>query len=334
MKVRIFGHSGEPEFPYGETGPWLEFKNTILDLNFELVEGNLNLAAEAVIAHSHNKQIENYMKKHNIPIKFRALVIWEPFVVDSQLYDRSVLELYGAIFAPSKKWAKQTRATYFHWPQNSIELGHLSFDTKSRKKRAILVQGNKFSARKGEMYSLRREILIKDKDRVIDLYGTDWNRGLIFDLSHWVNSLRNTPFKHLKFESLRYLGRKYASYKGSVVDKEAALRNYKFTIVIENSGDFVSEKLFDAVRAGCLVIYVGPNLNDYGINAEYFVTVEPDAQLIYEALRELMLLSEIELNDKIKKQINELIRVNPEWKNSLVLKNLATQILKKFEYFF
>ena len=44
------------------------------------------------------------------------------------------------------------------------------------------------------------------------------------------------------------------------------MRNYKFCITMENSRaqDYVSEKLFEAMKAGCLPIYYGaPNIEDF-----------------------------------------------------------------------
>ena len=55
----------------------------------------------------------------------------------------------------------------------------------------------------------------------------------------------------------------YPSYKGRVENKLLELSKFKYAIVIENEADFVSEKLFDAIAAKCVPIYVGPDLSMY-----------------------------------------------------------------------
>jgi Glycosyltransferase family 10 (fucosyltransferase) C-term/Exostosin family len=62
------------------------------------------------------------------------------------------------------------------------------------------------------------------------------------------------------------------------IDKRAVFAGYKFCIAMENSStrDYVSEKLFDALEAGCVPIYMGaPNIvSDY--------LPAPDAALVYD----------------------------------------------------
>jgi hypothetical protein len=52
---------------------------------------------------------------------------------------------------------------------------------------------------------------------------------------------------------------------GIVDDKQAVLADAEFAVVIENSANYVSEKLFDAMFAGCVPLYVGPPLSSVGI---------------------------------------------------------------------
>lgn len=57
------------------------------------------------------------------------------------------------------------------------------------------------------------------------------------------------------------------SYRGSVVRKVDVLKNYKFCICYENIKNipgYITEKIFDCFRAGCVPIYWGaPNVTDY-----------------------------------------------------------------------
>jgi hypothetical protein len=62
-------------------------------------------------------------------------------------------------------------------------------------------------------------------------------------------------------------------YKGTIEDKFATIRNYKFTICFENSifPGYVTEKIFDAIFAGSVPIYYGaPDIIEY-IPAKAFI---------------------------------------------------------------
>ena len=51
---------------------------------------------------------------------------------------------------------------------------------------------------------------------------------------------------------------------------------YKYSIVIENSSDYVSEKLFDSLLSGCIPVYVGPDLSLYDLPENLYIQAEPN----------------------------------------------------------
>ena len=75
----------------------------------------------------------------------------------------------------------------------------------------------------------------------IDLYGVGWGR------------LRNKLIRSV--------------YKGEVEEKGPTLRDYKFSLVFENSNNDIggiTEKMFDVMAAGCVPVYWGaPNVEEY-----------------------------------------------------------------------
>jgi hypothetical protein len=56
------------------------------------------------------------------------------------------------------------------------------------------------------------------------------------------------------------------------------------TVVIENSIDYMSEKLLEAIAAGSIPVYVGPPVTEFGIPAELVVQVNPDLQSVNEGV--------------------------------------------------
>lgn len=77
----------------------------------------------------------------------------------------------------------------------------------------------------------------------------------------------------------------FASWRGPVADKDALLQQSRFAICYENGADipgYISEKIFDCFRAGCVPVYWGPEeIADY-IPRECFIDARafPDARAI------------------------------------------------------
>lgn len=124
----------------------------------------------------------------------------------------------------------------------------------AEKKFAVMISGNKRvdNLRKNivlkvlygfgvkEIYGERRAIICHFADKGFDLYGFGWGG----DTDPSV----------------------VATYRGSVEDKHATLRQYRFSFCLENSvfEGYVTEKIFDVMFAGCVPIYCGaPDIGDY-----------------------------------------------------------------------
>ena len=82
-------------------------------------------------------------------------------------------------------------------------------------------------------------------------------------------------------------GREYNSFRGSLASKEEVLRRAEICIVIENDFSTLSEKVFDAIYAGCVPIYVGPDVSHIEGLSDCLITVEPNARKIIEKLNGL-----------------------------------------------
>jgi hypothetical protein len=61
---------------------------------------------------------------------------------------------------------------------------------------------------------------------------------------------------------------------GPAVSKKVAMEEFKVAVVIENSQEYMSEKLFDALVGGCIPVYVGPNLGIFGIPPTLYVRAD------------------------------------------------------------
>jgi len=117
------------------------------------------------------------------------------------------------------------------------------------------------------------------------LFGRGWDRPAALP-GRWGrvrNQLRKILARFLPVKS------PYATWRGPVADKIELLTRARFCLAHENSRDlegYVTEKLFDCFRAGCVPVYVGPREiadlvpADCFIDARDFATpAELDARL-------------------------------------------------------
>lgn len=152
-----------------------------------------------------------------------------------------------------------------------------------RLNQAVIVNANKYSFIRGELYSLRRECAAGINE--LDTYGLDWDAPVrvLFPriLLELVKAI--VAFEGIKLRQPKVLSRPLNN-KGAVEDKLATMSRYKVALVTENSADYVSEKLFDAWFAGCIPVYVGPELRDWDIPDELYVRAEPTLDDIRRAI--------------------------------------------------
>jgi len=116
----------------------------------------------------------------------------------------------------------------------------------SDKKLLVNISGNKHRKYPGELYSERRTS-IRHFERTrpddFDLYGIGWNKpsGVLQKL-------------------LRFKTPVYPSYRGTTTHKWDVYPHYRFGLCYENVRDepgYVTEKIFDCLRADCVPIYWG-----------------------------------------------------------------------------
>jgi hypothetical protein len=135
-------------------------------------------------------------------------------------------------------------------------------DPPFRTRRLLVnISGNKGSDHPSELYSAR-EATIRHCERAIpeefDLYGFGWDRTL----------------------------QPYPSYRGLTAHKWLTYPQYRFALTYENMrglAGYVTEKVFDALRAGVVPVYLGaPNIDEY-VDRDAFVdrdTFSSDEELI------------------------------------------------------
>tara|TARA_B110000503_G_scaffold140357_1_gene231043 strand:+ start:8699 stop:9727 length:1029 start_codon:yes stop_codon:yes gene_type:complete len=154
-------------------------------------------------------------------------------------------------------------------------------------RRAALINSNKFSLVRGELYSLRREVSQLDS---VDTFGSGWQPlarlgfkecfKLVLDLL--------ASFKLPSFDLFRTMGITAANPLGQVRDKLLTLSEYKVSVAIENSQEYMTEKLLDPILAGSIPVYVGDPLQLDTFPAGLIVVSDPSVRALGIAISEAL----------------------------------------------
>jgi hypothetical protein len=279
---------------------------------------------DVLIANSHSKKSIRECEKFGVAKKNRILILWEPKEVNAKLYKPSTLSDYGHIFSPSVEWLMGRNVYNFNWPQGkATKKIQTDREWLKRKHKFVFIGSNKYSVSRGELYSLRRIVLKNHKtEKFIDLFGHFWNSNIFYDIRSVLSSLIKVNYKNYSFKSVKLFASKYENYQGITNNKKSTLNDYRFAIVIENSKNYISEKLFESLDSQCIVLYVGTNLN---IKLHKDIAIQSNADLlsISEKLVGVLNLSNKEQLLLMKKQHKHFLKINKEWENFRVLKKLA-----------
>lgn len=276
MKVACLGrYSKTPMSPFSSDTPADQLEKLGLEITSSLKD------ADVVVFFEFYKKDFLCYKKSEARTKPSLLITMEPKVVipwqnvnlRNKSFDASI-----ALGRPPKD-DLQT----LNWPQP----WRLEIDTRDKTiaDKAVMVSSNKLSLVKGELYSLRRECAFKLDN--LDVYGRAW------DIDMWSRAkillseaLRSLVGGYLpKFKSTKYWFNRLEPWISAPEDKDSVLRNYKACVVIENSQEYLTEKIFDSFFAGSIPIYVGPNLDLFGIPAHLAVQVDPGVNCIQQGIK-------------------------------------------------
>ena len=225
-----------------------------------------------------------------IPADRRQLVIYEPRVVLPANYSRTVHAQYSNLVSFTHHVSGASG--FLEWPQRDWR-ALPPVEASRHPGTTAVVNANKLSSIRGSLYGLRRRVIARfaAEGLPLTLAGPNWERrgGAIL-----VENARAIAYAVINRELVEV--REWArpvptggsvTHLGKVDDKEAVLLGAEFAVVIENSATYVSEKLFDAVIAGCVPLYVGPSLATYGIPESVAVVLPPRAEEFTNAVRTL-----------------------------------------------
>lgn len=203
-------------------------------------------------------------KKNERLISSRDIVILaEPEVVRPDLYTKKFIN--GAVKILPLGRYRADRLGLKNWINFPVSLPSYKKARFLREKNFALVNEHKFSSSYRSNYGLRRKTILyfESKQKLeLDVYGNEWNIGKYLEIKRRFYQLRNSKnFLSVNLhETFSDLWVSYGSTKGHMHQDCEGLQNYKVNICIENDSDYISEKVWKALYAGAVPLYVGPNL--------------------------------------------------------------------------
>lgn len=211
----------------------------------------------------------------------QVLVVQEPRVVlptNYRWWVRGFDEIHylGFIEAPVSRKSHHGR-----WPNQTMSP---YAKTHSDGHGTVMINSNKVSAVPGGLYKLRFQCYQEISG--LQLAGWGWKSSRLTKLSIGIKALAlaSIALERPQLSTvLRWVMRPPLQLS-TVEDKFSFLRRFRFALVIENSIEYTSEKVFDALLAGIVPIYVGPPLSPAIENL--VVRAQPCVESIKRALEE------------------------------------------------
>jgi len=221
---------------------------------------------------------------HDLPIlkerkklgKFSVLFRSEPRCVLPEAYNKEIESVYDVMISFGKPESIERSS---HWPQYWLKEELFEQCVEHRSSNTVMINANKLNLSQFELYTLRRKCAVEIDS--IDLFGESWNSSVISKVKTLLIEIRKDPIAHL-FSIRNHVRYWFWNWPITLAptSKQEILRSYKYTLVIENDRTYMSEKLFDALIAGCIPIYVGPDVADYGIPRDLVIEVEPTVESV------------------------------------------------------
>lgn len=272
----------------------------------------------------------DYIKDYPVDKKFtNILILREPKVVLPRQYSLRIMKHFDFIISMGRKRATNLGIeSAVPFPYNRPRKSFYQ-PTGTRINSVVIINSNKFSSVEESNYGLRRLAIEKfyNSSLGISLYGPNWRLNKFMEFRKRVYSLRDTLLAGMKpsmNESFSGFGKRFDSWQGEVDDKILTLSHYKFSLVIENQSDYVSEKLLDSIFAGCIPIYVGPFFEGEYEDLETAVIRISKEDLRYNGIDNIISTSNL---DNIVTKISILQRDEKFWL-SLERKRVFSSILE------
>ena len=284
MKIYLGGHNASAPLHNASApligGTEISLANALLAAGLEICDALSD--ADALVLIEMDIKLLQYAHKsavRRLPIIF---VRSEPIVVWPAGYNSKALSMTSKMIDVGLNGG--VTKSEFPWPQDWNQNLEFREVVPTRSESVVLINGNKLSFIKGEMYSFRRKCIFNLPD--LDVYGIGWNFSFPRKLLILVAEIKLAIINGMRprFSNSRGWLKQPKNWKGAPKSKLDTLSQYKYSLIIENSMDYMTEKLFDAFFARCIPLYVGPSVDSFDIPANLVVQVDPTLNSIKQGI--------------------------------------------------
>jgi hypothetical protein len=328
-RIAIVSHDQVVDFCPPENSPWSYFLAKFLDNGYRIVPLDSN--PEFLINLNHKREYQGNIL-HKVKRSKRILIVLEPSSVNPISHSRFVQGRYGRVFVASHMWVKREGTSMFQWPQSNLDDVKVNVEWSKKFDKIVMIARNNFSVGRKEQYSFRRTV-VAESTLEVDVFGDGWQDSKLQIMTKVAKSLllhlaSLTP--SIKLEIKFNLNYPKDRLKGPTSDKFETNSLYRYSLVIENSPDYVSEKLIDAIISGTIPIYCGPRLSDFGFRNNLALEVGPNVFEIGTRLSSIRESKEMQM--EILESGREFLKSGEylAMVNHVVLKNLATSVINYF----
>jgi len=230
------------------------------------------------------------------------LALVEPQAVRPDLYLNKTFKSVAGIFPLS--YYRARRLNLEEWFDFPVHLPTYTKDHRPRTENYAIVNEHKFSASSRSQYGLRRKVIRyfeENQASQLSLYGVEWKKGKLIELRRRLFALKqsiNSP-EFSPCEAFTDLWHSYSVLSGHMHEDCEELQKFKFSIVIENDIDYVSEKIWKSLYAGVFPIYIGPDLSNDSELKDLVGVTEPNLEAILERINEVRNLDMLSSRKKI-----------------------------------
>jgi hypothetical protein len=225
------------------------------------------------------------LQNENINPSRRFLLVREPKQVHPYPHSKKAKRDFGSIYYLGT--VDDATAMVRIWPYtrefDSSAADFAAATSVTRENKVVAIASWRVSFIRGSLYSLRAKAYSR---LAIDTFGRDWNARLVQKVKEVIAQVfmaAGNEFGIAK-DIAPQIFSKPKNYKGSLASKFETLQSYKATLIIENSTDYMSEKVLDAFASATVPIYCGTSLSNFGIPEDLYIPCAPNLESVREAV--------------------------------------------------
>jgi len=234
---------------------------------------------DVVICYNWNSQSNAVLRSARTLEIPAILVKSEPSIVTPEHMSAKIDALFSRVVDLGRPYSSPV----IKYPQ----VWNLDFfdNPKKRLDRVVSISANKFSFVPGELYSLRARSYSEFDS--VDVFGPGWDRRVFRNVLKLAKELEIAVVggcRRLNLDCLKTLNVRPHNALGRAENKLETLSRYKVSLVIENSAEYMSEKLLDSIFAGTIPVYVGPPVEAFEIPEGLVISADANISSIRAAL--------------------------------------------------